>query len=183
MVTPWVGLQRALIAATDASGLVPGVPAGTAAVRSPQNLGESIFGSIFPFALMEGYGAKPRLNVFGSPVTRQTSTLGELLPVTPPVQRGFAPSNALATQLDRLRYYPSQPAKSDATGKAIPADAYRRLQEVRGPILEDKLEQLVNRVNFDRLDPVAARKALSNASAEATRQAKARLRREGITVP
>jgi hypothetical protein len=175
MVTPWVGLQRSLIAATDASGIVPGVPAGTAAVRSPQNLQESLFGSIFPFALMEGYGAKPRLNVFGQPVTRQTSTLGELLPVTPPVQRGFAPSNALAEQLERLRYYPGQPAKSDETGKAIPPEKYRRLQEIRGPILQDKLEQLVNRVNFDRLDPVAAKKALSNATAEATRLAKRRL--------
>ena len=179
MMTPWVGLQRSLIAGLDASGLVPGTTAGQATVRQPQSLSESITGSLFPFALLEGVGPKPRINVFGEPVTRRTSTLGELLPIVPPVQRGVSMSSELEDTLNRLRYYPSQPAKIDtATGKSIPSEIYRRLQELRGPLVEQALEQAVSRAHFDRLDPQAARKVLQNVVAQATKKAKAQAMRE-----
>ncbi len=172
MVTPWVGLQRSLIAGLDTTGLVPGSTAGQVTIRSPQTLGESLLGSVFPFALLEG-GPKPRLNVFGQPATRQSSLVGEVVPLIPPVQRGYSPSNTLEETLARVRYYPGQPAKTDAvTGKALAPEVYRRLQELRGPLVQRSLERLVNTGLLDRMEPFEAKKKLQNVVADATRQAK-----------
>jgi hypothetical protein len=177
--TPWVGLQRSLINAYDATGAVPGTTAGQVTVRQPQNLSQMYAGSWAPLALLEGVGPPSRLSAFGQPLTRQTSTIGELLPVTPPVQRGYNPPDTLEDTLRRFNYYPGQPAKVDAvTQKAVSPDLYRRLQEIRGPLVQENLQRLVNTGVLDRLDPLEAKKRLQNAVSEATRRAKALLARE-----
>jgi hypothetical protein len=172
MVVPWSSMQRAAIRAVDSLGVAPGTTAGQTLVRQPEGLLEHIDSLVLAGPYLPG-GPKSRLDIFGQPQHRITSFLGELLPGMPPVERGYASSSEVEQALARLRYAPGQPAKIDATtGKALPAAEYRRLQEVRGVLLTQRFESLVNTAGFDRLSPDAQKRALQAAVTAAGKQAK-----------
>lgn len=180
MVVPWGGIQRAAIRAVDSLGVVPGTTAGQTVVRQPEGLLEHIDMLLLPGPYLGG-GPQPRLDVFGRPQFRRTSFLGELLPGVPPVERGYAVDGGVEAALARTGYAPGQPARLDpATGKAISPEQRRRLTELRGPLLQQRLESLVNSAGFDRLPLDAQRKALQAAASAAGKEARARLRAESL---
>ncbi len=159
LVTPLVGMQRALIRAADSAGLTPGAVPGTTLVRQPAGLGETIAGMNLP-AVLAGGGGPPRLDIFGKPETRQTTPYGELIPGVPPVQRGTAVDSDLERTLQRLQYFPGHMKPTDHLGLKIPEALYRRMDARRGELMQPLMEALVARDSFPRLTPTQQKTAL-----------------------
>jgi len=178
MMTPWSGLQRAMIRAVDSLGAVPGVPAGQTVVRQPEGFWETLMAQNIAGVYTEA-GPPIRRDIFGEPLTRRTSLAGELLPIViPPFERGYATDDPVEQAFQQLRYFPGAMSKTDETGKAYTREAYREMMRLRGALVRPRLDALVNSAGWDRLTPEQQRKAIQQRFSEAARQAKRRVQQE-----
>jgi hypothetical protein len=171
MVVPFVGLQRALIRAVDSTGMIEGTRAGETLVRQPGDLLQTLAAYSLPFAWTAGVPI--RQGLYGEPVSRQASPL-EVLPFAPPVQLGLQRgSQATEEAFARTHYFPGLPAKRDQqSGHTYPEDVYRAMVEVRGTLVEPRLEALTARSGFTRLPVVEQKKQMQRVVEQANALAK-----------
>jgi ADP-Ribosyltransferase in polyvalent proteins len=177
MVTPFQGLQKALIRTTDTLGIVPGTTPGQIMVRQPQTFGEMLANTMFPLPYTD-LGAPVKRDIFGQPQHTAATPLEALFS---PVRRNVAVESEVEDTFKRLGSYPGAMNPTDTFGEKMDRETYTTMVERRGAILQPQLERLVSQPGWARLTPDQQTKRLQNLVSAAGKQARtevARTRRE-----